>query len=82
MGTIFATVTISVNPQTGLQNFKMLYPNGGYFITPQLTHGLIFGISTGTFKGKPSMTSPPTQHFITGYNAFGSSTTSIVIDVK
>ena len=54
----------------------------GYIISPSLPLGLIFNGTTGTISGTPKQTLAATNYTITAYNASGSSTTTISIEVR
>jgi len=53
----------------------------GYAISPALPAGLNFDGTSGIISGIPVSPSPATTYTITGYNAFGSSTSTVVITV-
>jgi len=54
---------------------------GGYAISPALPAGLNFDGTSGIISGIPASPSPTTTYTITGYNAYGSSTATVVITV-
>ena len=51
----------------------------GYVITPALPTGLMLDVTTGSIKGNPSVTTPPTVYTITAYNSSGNSSTKLSI---
>lgn len=53
----------------------------GYRIDKPLPSGMIFSNSTGIISGKPNVLSPLTNYPVTGYNVYGSSKTSVDIEV-
>jgi len=53
----------------------------GYRIDKPLPSGMIFSNSTGIISGKPNVLSPLTNYPVTGYNIYGSSKTSVDIEV-
>lgn len=53
----------------------------GYRIDKPLPSGMIFSNSTGIISGKPNVLSPITNYPVTGYNVYGSSKTSVDIEV-
>lgn len=53
----------------------------GYRIGKPLPSGMSFSNSTGIISGKPNILSPLTNYPITGYNVYGSSKTSVDIEV-
>jgi gliding motility-associated-like protein len=54
----------------------------GYTIDKPLPAGLTFDATTGKINGNPTAASPSTVYTITGYNASGSSTTTVNITVN
>ncbi|QEC78202.1 T9SS type B sorting domain-containing protein [Mucilaginibacter ginsenosidivorax] len=54
----------------------------GYAIDKQLPPGLVFDPKTGIISGTPTAASPATDYTVTGYNAGGSSSTTINIQVS
>jgi len=64
-------------------NGRKFTPTGGYYISPELPAGLIFNSNTGAISGTPTVTSPPTNYSVIGYNASGESyTTTVTIGVS
>jgi len=53
----------------------------GYSIDKPLSAGLTFDPATGTISGTPTAVSPATDYTVTGYNAFGSSSTIVSIQI-
>lgn len=64
------------------QNESIKRISVGYAISPELPAGLNFDSATGAITGTPSISIPSTTYTITGYNAYGTSTTSIVISIN
>ncbi|WP_166727717.1 putative Ig domain-containing protein [Mucilaginibacter gilvus] len=54
----------------------------GYTIDKALPTGMGFEGTTGIISGRPTVTSPATDYLITAYNAAGSSSTVVNIEVK
>lgn len=54
----------------------------GYSISPALPAGLNFDSATGAITGTPTVSIPSTTYTITGYNEYGTSTTSVVISIN
>lgn len=54
----------------------------GFTIKPNLPSGLYFDSKTGTISGTPIAESASTNYKITGYNIFGSNTSTINLTVK
>lgn len=54
----------------------------GYDISPALPAGLKFDPATATIQGTPTTVSAPVTYTITAYNNAGSSSTSMVLDIK
>lgn len=52
-----------------------------YGIVPALPAGLVISTTTGVISGTPTVSSPQTTYTVTGTNAAGSTTASVVIDV-
>jgi len=61
---------------------KEIVPLGGYFISSPLPSGLIFSNATGTISGTPAALSPAANYTVTAYNASGSSSATLNIQVK
>ncbi|QTE45153.1 MULTISPECIES: gliding motility-associated C-terminal domain-containing protein [Mucilaginibacter] len=53
----------------------------GYTIDKPLPAGLVFDPKTGIISGTPSVLSPPTVYTVTAWNATGSSSTTLSIEV-
>lgn len=53
----------------------------GYRIDKPLPSGMLFSNSTGIISGKPNVLSPLINYPVTGYNVYGSSKTSVDIEV-
>ncbi|WPU99833.1 gliding motility-associated C-terminal domain-containing protein [Mucilaginibacter sp. cycad4] len=53
----------------------------GYTINKALPAGLVFDPKTGIITGTPTVLSPPTDYTVTAYNATGSNSTTVNIEV-
>ncbi|WGK94383.1 MULTISPECIES: putative Ig domain-containing protein [Flavobacterium] len=87
---VSAVIGISyVQPRTYLKNSSVvnLVPTvvtsstATFTINPSLPSGLSFNSSTGAITGTPSATQTPTSYTITGTNAQGSASTTVVLTV-
>jgi gliding motility-associated-like protein len=65
----------------GTNAIKQIKPIGGYYIGPFLPAGLTLSNTTGVISGTPTVASPATNYTITAYNAFGSITANLTINV-
>lgn len=54
----------------------------GYSISPELPAGLNFDSANGAITGIPTISIPSTTYTMTAYNAYGTSTTSVVISIN
>jgi hypothetical protein len=54
----------------------------GYTISPALSNGIGFNVTTGVISGIPIATFSPTIYTITGYNAAGSSSTAVTLSCQ
>jgi len=58
---------------------KIAQPNGGYSISPALPSGLSFNSTTAQISGTPTASKATTTYTVTGYNEFGSGSTTLSI---
>jgi len=67
--------------QSATTGITKIPPVGNYFVKPFLPAGLILNSNTGIISGTPTTITPAANYVVTGYNNFGSKSTTVNIAI-
>jgi len=77
---LFADYSILIADQLNT-SIDELYPNAGYYVSPQLPAGLVFSSDFGYITGTPTTTSPNNTYTAIGWNVTGGGTAHFTLRV-
>ncbi|OYU82744.1 MAG: hypothetical protein CFE24_14335, partial [Flavobacterium sp. BFFFF2] len=77
--TVDSDLTVYVADYFNNKIRKIAQPNGGYSISPALPSGLSFNSTNAQISGTPTAAKASTTYTVTGYNEFGSGSTTLSI---